>query len=699
MLLSISNKSSSIPSFVSRLRGTVRLGAAEFNLKADLPVHEGAALSGANSSPLSFKHAISDLVELTDFSPQLPGDFPDLFFEEDTLRITVSPGGALLSGTAAGEWKNPFGVLKGLTLRNFQLNYSSANRTLGLAVDAEFGSARPKGRLLFDRGKLRIVAVTLDEISLGSILAKSLGIVWGPLNALILRVSDPAEPIRFYYCDGPAYAGYEEGFRVDQAAIEIAGHRAEVALSAAGGTATLAGRFLSDIDLGFLRLSAADESRMGPALSVDEAERALRLDAGITFLGERLGTSTVAARPPSANGYELRGEIRATTDVLVFKTPDFIFTWSKAKGFHVDTWAMPDFPFDLSFVELLNKVPMRSACGPFSSEMVKQSIHTRFDLKARIDSGPESALRFTLNGRYRIFVDQDEVVSGQLPPNLTLLLKPDEFNFTALANGIRDAIHGSATALVQQLVDPTFPERSTQFLGALLVQPLPEEVANLIRCRGWSVAGPVPTSGPDPAASATSEREGEATPDRYARELRRRGMTAQQAASLIAGVYPALGPADLISLLRRHYPETVGTPLLMLWALDRAGVPRESAAQAFLTRTPDVKDAAFSAAVKTVDPHPRVEQTVKHLQRLQTSGLQAARQLKAAFPTFSATQIGYLLLVHFSQTVPDARAMGTALRGMGANYRQVRTAIYDLFPVLSPAEVEAVARSCFQGGP
>ena len=696
MLLSISSKASSY--FVSRLRGTVRIGATEFNLKADLPVYEGAALSGSNSSALSFKHAIPGLLEQTDFSLQLPSDFPDLLFEKDTLHITVSHSGAFLSGTAAGEWKNPFGVLKGLTLRNFQLTYSSANRTLGLAADAEFGSVRPQGRLLFDRGKMRVVAVTLDEINLGSILAKTLGIVWGPLNALILRARDPANPIRLYYCDGPAYAGYEEGFRVDQAAIEIAGHRAEVILSATGGTASLAGRFDDDIDLGFLSVSAPDYGRTGPALSVDETERAFRVDAGITFLGERLGTSTVAARPPSANGYELRGSIQATSDVLVFKKPDFIFTWSKAKGFHVDTWEIPDFPFDLSIVELLNRVPIRSACDPFASEMVRKPIHTRFDLATRIDSGPEGGLRFTLNGRYRILIEKDEVASGLLPPNLTLLLKPHEFSFPALAKGIRDAIQGSASALVQQLVDPTFPERSTQFLGAVLAQPLTEEAINLIRCRGWSVPGPVQTPRPNSTPDGLPEREPEPTLDRHAEELRRSGMTGLHAARLIARAYPALGPAELIALLRRHFAETVGTPLLMLWALDHAGVPRESAAQAFLTMTPDVKDAAFSAAIRTVDPHPSVEQMVKHLQRLQTLGLQAARQLKTAFPTFSATQIGYLLVVHFPQSVTDARAMGTALRGMGANYRQVRTAIYDLFPVLSPAEVEAVTRSCFQGG-
>src|SRR6266516_91664 len=319
MLLSISSKASSY--FVSRLRGTVRIGATEFNLKADLPVYEGAALSGSNNSALSFKHAIPDLLEQTDFSLQLPSDFPDLLFEKDTLHITVSPSGAFLRGTATGEWKNPFGVLKGLTLRNFQLTYSSANRTLGLAADAEFGSVRPQGRLLFDRGKIRVVAVTLDEINLGSILAKTLGIVWGALNALILRGRDEARPVRLYYCDGPGYSGYEEGFRVDQAASEIADHRAEIALAAAAGTASLSGRLDGDIDLGFLRISAPDYSRSGPEISVDDKERALTLDAGITFLGERFGTLKVAARPPTADGYELRGEIHSPVDILVFQTP------------------------------------------------------------------------------------------------------------------------------------------------------------------------------------------------------------------------------------------------------------------------------------------------------------------------------------------------------------------------------------------
>jgi len=46
--------------------------------------------------------------------------------------------------------------------------------------------------------------------------------------------------------------------------------------------------------------------------------------------------------------------------------------------------------------------------------------------------------------------------------------------------------------------------------------------------------------------------------------------------------------------------------------------------------------------------------------------------------------------VHFPQTVPDARALATVLRATGADDRQLRTAISDLFPLLAPAEVEAV---------
>src|SRR6266705_2647481 len=351
--------------YKTALRGQVNLGAAAFDLTAEVPCYDRVALAGSNTSPLSFTDAISSLLELSGLSLEVPSDFPDLSFDKHALQITVSTGGVSLSGTSAAEWKNPFGILKGLTLRNFQLEYSSTNRTLSFAVGAEYGSLRPKGQLLFAGGKLRVAVVTMEEINLGTILAMSLGLVWGPLNALILRGRDSAQPIRLYYCDGPPYAGYEEGFRVDQIAVEIADHRAEIALLLAGGRASLTGRFEGDIDLKFLRISAPDYGPSGPEISVDDKERVLTLNSGITFLGEKLGTCAIAARPPTAEGFELRGDIHSQVDIVDFKKPDFRFTWTKAKGFNVENWHIPDFPFDLNFLDLLNKVPSGSECGAF----------------------------------------------------------------------------------------------------------------------------------------------------------------------------------------------------------------------------------------------------------------------------------------------------------------------------------------------
>ena len=37
--------------------------------------------------------------------------------------------------------------------------------------------------------------------------------------------------------------------------------------------------------------------------------------------------------------------------------------------------------------------------GAFVSEMFKQSIQSRFDLRARVEPGPEDALRVTLSGK------------------------------------------------------------------------------------------------------------------------------------------------------------------------------------------------------------------------------------------------------------------------------------------------------------
>src|SRR2546428_774273 len=675
--------------YQTALKGHARLGGAAFDLETDLPWHGAVALAGSNTSPVPFTDVISDVLKPTGSVLQLPNDFPDLLLEKNALQIALSPSGVSLSGASAGEWKNPFGVLKGLTLHNFQLKYSSADRTLSAAVDAEYGSLRLKGQLLFAGGRLRAAVVTLQEINLGTILAMSLGLVGGPLNALILRGRDRVQPIRLYYCDGPPYAGYEEGFRVDQIAIEIAEHRAEIALLVAGGRALLTGRFEGDIDLKFLRISAPDYSPSGPAISVDDKERVLTLNSGITFLGEKLGTCEIAARPPTAEGYELRGDIHSQVEIVDFKKPDFRFTWSKGKGFNVEHWPIPDFPFDLNFLDLLNKVPSGSECGAFVSEMFKRSLQSSFDLMARVEPGPENALRFTLSGKYRILVDDDELLAVPLPLHLMVLLKPDQFSFAALASAIKKAAEGAGSSLVGPIVDPRFPERSATFFGAVLVPQFADEATELIVCRGWSA----PARSPDQGRAPGPDPGGAATPDEYAVELKRAGMTCQQAASLIAGAYPALGPAALMQLFQRNFPETTGTPLLMLWALSRAGVAANSASSAFLTLVPGVKAASFAAGYHTAYPHPMVQQVVKNLQRSRTPGLQAAHRIKATFPLLTATQIGYLLLVSFPETVPDARAVTTALRAAGASERQVRTAVSDLFPLLSPRVVVTLLAS------
>src|SRR3989475_3988214 len=695
--------------YQTALKGQAKLGGAAFDLGTDLPRHGAVALAGSNGSPLPFTDVISDVLKPTGSVLELPSDFPDLLFEKDAPQMALTRSGVWLRGAAVGAWKIPFGVLNGLTLHNFQLKYSSADRTLSFAVDAEYGSLRPKGQLLFAGGRLRVAVVTLQEITLGTILAMSLGLVWGPLNALILRGRDSAQPIRLYYCDGPPYSGYEEGFRVDQADVEIADHRAEIALLLAGGRASLTGRFESDIDLKFLRISAPDYSQKGPEISVDDKERVLTLNSGITFLGERLGPCEIAARPPTVEGHELRGDIHSQVEILDFKKPDFRFTWSKAKGFHVENWRIPDFPFALNFQDLLNKEQPGSKSGACVSEMFKPAIQSRFDLRARVEPGPEDALRFTLSGKYRILVDNDEILSLPLPLDLMVLLKPDQFSFAALVSAIKKAVEGAGSGLVAQIVDPNFPERSAKFFGGALLPRLADEAAKLILGRGWSAParllaqhpGPDPDAAPWPSAARTgdagSDAGGAAKPDEYAAELKRAGMTCQQAAGLIAAAYPALGPADLIQLFDRNFPETTGTPLLMLWALSRAGIAETSASRAFLTLVPGVKAASFAAGLRTAYPHPRVEQAVKNLQRLQPPGVQAAHGIKAAFPLLTATQIGYLLLVHFPQTVPDARTLGTALRTAGASDRQVRTALNDLFPLLLPSDVDTLVASVFQG--
>jgi hypothetical protein len=154
-----------------------------------------------------------------------------------------------------------------------------------------------------------------------------------------------------------------------------------------------------------------------------------------------------------------------------------------------------------------------------------------------------------------------------------------------------------------------------------------------------------------------------------------------------------------MELFRRHFPETTGTPFLMLWALGQAGVARDSAANSFLALVPDVDGPSFAAALRIAYPHPGVEDVVKSLQGPHTPGSQAVRQIKASFPLFSATQIGYLLLTYFAQAVPDARAMGTALRAVVADEGELRVAMNNLFPLLSLDEVEAVLQSVYREAP
>jgi hypothetical protein len=686
--------------YKTALRGRVKLGDAEFDVEADSPHGDEVTLVGRNGGAVSLKDALSNLLKQTGFSLQLPGDFPHLGFERSALQLTVSSDGVSLNGTSSAEWKDPFGALKGLTLQNFQLEYSSADRTLSFDVDAEYASLQCKGHLLFEDGKLRVAVVSLPDVALGTILARSVGVDWGPLNALTLEGRDKARPVRLYYCDGPAYSDYGEGFQVDQVAAEIAGHRAEMSLAVARGNASLTGNFDSVIDLKFVTISAPDFSERGPGISVDDKEKALMLDGGVTFLGERLWAATIAARPPTASGYELRGEVHSQVEIPAFKKLQFTFSWSRANGLHIENWRIADFACDLRFPDLLNELPTGTSGGAFASEMFKQSIQTRFDLRTEVVSGSGHVLGFTMSGDYRILVDNDEILSVPLPSPLRVVLKPDQFNFPALAHGIKQAIADAATSLVEQVVDPQFPERSAKFFGAVLAQQFANEATQLIRRRGWRAPAhaPLPVRGPEPEPGRRPSPS-LLPPEHYAAELKRTGVTGQQAAGLIAQAYPTLGPADLMELFRRHFPETTGTPFLMLWALGQAGVARDSAANSFLALVPDVDGPSFAAALRIAYPHPGVEDVVKSLQGPHTPGSQAVRQIKASFPLFSATQIGYLLLTYFAQAVPDARAMGTALRAVVADEGELRVAMNNLFPLLSLDEVEAVLQSVYREAP
>src|SRR5260370_13566951 len=130
-------------SYKTQLRGQLNLGGAAFDLQADLRGDQGIALAGSNTSHMSFRNDVSNVLKLSGSLVQLPPDFPDLTFEKNALQMTVAPGNVSLSGTSSPDWKNPFGVLKGLTLRTFHLRYSSADPTLSFPFYAESPGLRP----------------------------------------------------------------------------------------------------------------------------------------------------------------------------------------------------------------------------------------------------------------------------------------------------------------------------------------------------------------------------------------------------------------------------------------------------------------------------------------------------------------------------------------------------------------------------
>jgi hypothetical protein len=188
------------------------------------------------------------------------------------------------------------------------------------------------------------------------------------------------------------------------------------------------------------------------------------------------------------------------------------------------------------------------------------------------------------------------------------------------------------------------------------------------------------------------------TAEQYARYLHDQGMSAQQASPILARGYAWIGADELALLLVDSFPETTTSAVLVCWCLGAAAIAEAEAARALVATISDLPAGVLAAALKTTYPSPGVLRLIGTLVAAGRTAPQAAILLAADLPDYTATQLGWLLIVFFTATAPDPLGMTIALHAATCPMSGAAMALHRLFPLLTAAAIAALLKAVYLSG-
>jgi hypothetical protein len=449
----------------------------------------------------------------------LPSDFPNLSFHK--ANVTLTPGKNIsMHAKSDINWKNPFGILKGVDIQSFTLTLLGGKDTNSIHFDttAEFGKLlNLNGYLYFSGGSITVVGVSLNKTLSIATLLNSIDsdIKWGELLPISFSPQSPKQPARLYYSpinskknSASSKKKFQNGINLDQCSISIFDFTALVSLQISSNELLLSGGFSKPINFeNILTISHQDLKEEGPVITAKSTsnEKFFVLAAGLSFLKTNFSSASIGIKKTNSNNdYQMVGRLAYSGTILMIKDPSFDFTWSKKKGFEVKGWQVNNFPGPkLDFLKYIQNA-RKSGCDSLIDFVFNETITSHFKLNTAMGKSSDSTLNIDLTISYTLSIPgKKDFISVALPKFSIPIEKPQNINFQQLIQKLIDSVAGAAQNLINALLND--PKKSTLFFATVVAKKVLKKFASTLICNGWKPpVEPLPPSPTTPSPQPPS---------------------------------------------------------------------------------------------------------------------------------------------------------------------------------------------------
>jgi hypothetical protein len=404
---------------------------------------------------------------------KLPEGFPQLDFDSATLDLVPGKTVSVEAGVAI-DWKDPFGILKGVTVTQFNLTFSSGgaqDTSISFETTVDYaGQTALVGLIEFSSGTLEVVALELHQtFSIASFLDYSVpGVNWDQLLPISFGPESASQPMRLYNAE-QSLGTYIKGFNVDQTVISIFDWQALVTLNVDGGDVSVTGQLKDPIDLldlGFLYISGPDFEG-SPKVSISTSPRQFTMDSSYTFLQAKFGSAKLSVQQiAGTSNYQLQATLTYDGTIGPFTNPSFSFTWSKQNGFGVDDWKPPEaLTADINLLKQIKAISNANGCGAIVGLAFKAAVTTKFNVQPSFSS--VGGLHISLKVSYVIYLVKQPIVSVDVPDPIIVPIKtPKTFSFASIGELLITGIEGAAESLVKCLMKDK--AKAAEFFAAVV---------------------------------------------------------------------------------------------------------------------------------------------------------------------------------------------------------------------------------------